>query len=566
MLRRFSVFLWCAAVVFGQGPVAPQTDSANQQKCSVSGTVLNAASGEPLRKARVELVRDGEQRNGSPGYVLDSAADGTFRFDGIDAGNYRLSGSHIGFLRTSLGSKQSVGAGTQITLKAGQVMSGLKLSLTPQAVIAGRVVDQDGDPVDDVSLQLLHRGWVNGKRQLRPSGFAEVDDSGGFRINGVSPGKYFLVAAPQSMGNGRPQLVAPPGKPDIRIVRTYYPSADSIESASVLEVAAGQEMNGVEIRVRREAVHHIRGRLVLGDQKADMIPLQISRKGEFMFGPQLMVQKDGSFDVAGLAPGEYVIQSFPMRSSNVVVKQSVELGSSDIKDLMLTPVPVGSLSGQVRILGAAAGTDLSGLRVGFRSAEDAIVFMGAHATVAADGALKVEDVQAGRYFLNVGSLPDGVFLGSVQFRGQDVTGKGIDVSQSVAGDLEITLQTGAAKVSGTVQQADDAQAGSETPTIRPSETVFLIPETLNEDGSGDYSSDCDQTGSFTFKNVRPGRYRAVAVVQLSYDSRESPALLRALAEKGTDLQVNQGETKQVQLTLLTDSDLQQAEAKADAEQ
>lgn len=550
-----------------QPPVA-QSQPQQQQKCMLAGTVVNAASGEPIRKAHVEIVRDGSSQNPmGQGYAVDAGPDGSFRFDGIEPGSYRLSGEHAGFIHTELGTKGSAwGQGTRLTLKPGDEMKGVKLALTPQAVISGRVVDEDGDPVQGALLQLQQRIWRNGKQEFVPSGGMQSDDTGSFRISGLAPGKYFLFASLRNFGAR--QLAPPPGTPDVHLVRTYYPDADSVESAAALPLTAGQELSGIDVRMRRASVHHISGRLVLpAGVNARNVALNIGRKGDFIFFAPSMTAADGAFDFAGLEPGEYTIRTFNGSGKKLVINQTVQLGSNDIRDLVLTPLPPGDVTGHVRIDGEQGNdpVDITSVGVSVRPTGSETMFGFGHANANQDGSFKLEDVDAGTYYVRV-TVPDGTYLISIRFRGQDVTGKAIDLTKSVSGDLEITLRTGAAKVTGTVKQPDSTQAPGQTAALPPSETVVLIPDTLDEDGGGYYSSECDQSGAFTLKNVRPGHYMAVAVQQLNSDLLGNPDLLRTLAEKGTEVQIAQSDNKEVQLPLMADGDLQQAKAKAGVEQ
>ncbi len=115
-------------------------------------------SGEPLRKATVHLRRRSPATGavpGAQGYTGTSEADGSFRFEAVEPGEYNLSGERFGFLNTQYGQKYPGGAGTPLTFRAGQQITDLILKLTPQAVISGKVVDEDGDPIDNAMIQVL---------------------------------------------------------------------------------------------------------------------------------------------------------------------------------------------------------------------------------------------------------------------------------------------------------------------------------------------------------------------------------------------------------------------------
>jgi hypothetical protein len=73
--------LWCA-FAFAQAPEAKPDD-----KCSIEGTVINSATGEPVKKARVSLALAGEYKDA---YAATTDASGHFLIDEIDAGRFSL--------------------------------------------------------------------------------------------------------------------------------------------------------------------------------------------------------------------------------------------------------------------------------------------------------------------------------------------------------------------------------------------------------------------------------------------------------------------------------------------
>ena len=186
---------------FQQGPAItpPTTQTPEKDKCTLSGMVTNIQTGEPVKKVTLHLTlrNVGRPANGvfeQSGYSGTSAADGSFTFEGITPGEYSLSAEKSGFVRTQYGSKNGTGD-TTLTLSAGQKMTGVKLTLVPQAIITGRVLDDDADPIGGITVQAIGRSWgQGGKLRYFPSGNATTDDTGAYRIPNLSPGKYYVMA------------------------------------------------------------------------------------------------------------------------------------------------------------------------------------------------------------------------------------------------------------------------------------------------------------------------------------------------------------------------------------
>ena len=60
-----------------------------------------------------------------------------------------------GFLEAQYGATEPSSSGVVITLNPGQQLSDLSLALVPQAIVSGKVVDEDGDPVAGLMVRTM---------------------------------------------------------------------------------------------------------------------------------------------------------------------------------------------------------------------------------------------------------------------------------------------------------------------------------------------------------------------------------------------------------------------------
>ena len=127
--------------------------------------------------------------------------------------------------------------------------------------------------------------------------------------------------------------------------------------------------------------------------------------------------------------------------------------------------------------------------------------------------------------------------------------------------MELVLRYGPGEVDGTVQVAQSDGSANAGQTALPSASVMLVPEVLNDDGSGMLLGSTNQSGTFSLKQVPPGRYRAYALEQMNTGELQNPAVLRELEGKGSDVEVKENDKKQLQLKLISADDLQQIFAK-----
>jgi hypothetical protein len=70
----------------------------------------------------------------------------------------------------------------------------MPVRLMPAAIVSGEVLDEFNDPVPDVEIRVLAIQMKLGQMYLRVAGKAITDDRGQYRVPGLHPGKYYVVA------------------------------------------------------------------------------------------------------------------------------------------------------------------------------------------------------------------------------------------------------------------------------------------------------------------------------------------------------------------------------------
>ncbi|MGZ5545464.1 MAG: MSCRAMM family protein, partial [Limisphaerales bacterium] len=277
----------------------------HEEKCSVEGTVVNAFTGEPLKKVHLTL-RPLDQPNAAP-YGANTDAAGHFLMDQLDPGRYTFSGSRNGFITQSYSPDGNLRHSTSLTLAKGQELKELVFKLTPQGVISGRVLDEDGEPLADVFIQPMVFQYQRGKRQLTPAGGTSTNDLGEFRLHNLRPGKYLLGATWRNLG-ATPERIVGSTKTaalaDEGYVTTYHPSAINPSNANEVEVAPGAQVNGINITLARARTVRIRGHVSLPGGKVPRgFFVSLMPQGSFGFlqqGPfDRSVDPQGNFEIRG---------------------------------------------------------------------------------------------------------------------------------------------------------------------------------------------------------------------------------------------------------------------------
>jgi len=208
-----------AVAVSAQAP-AP-APSAPAGGLVVVGRVVAASTGEPIRNARVTLSPASKN---TPVVLTDE--DGTFRFAAPTA-RYRVVASKTGYARAEA-PPPAAGEPVEVRLKRG-------------AAIAGRILDEHGEPVVDVKVSALTRASVGNDPMIVAS--VETDDRGGYRFAGLPEGAFAIAVTTFGAVGARPTARIP------QPTTTYYPSAVRIEDAESLSLRPGDERQAADIVV-----------------------------------------------------------------------------------------------------------------------------------------------------------------------------------------------------------------------------------------------------------------------------------------------------------------------------
>src|SRR3982750_51950 len=116
----------------------------------ISGSVLTADTGKPVKRARV-FASAAELPGGRAALTDDT---GAFELNDLPAGRYSIAASKSGFITLSWGQRRPLQAGTPLQLGDGQQMKGVDFRLPRGGPIAGRIADEDGEPIPGAAVRV----------------------------------------------------------------------------------------------------------------------------------------------------------------------------------------------------------------------------------------------------------------------------------------------------------------------------------------------------------------------------------------------------------------------------
>src|SRR5712691_3323200 len=531
-----------------KGQVASLTETKPEDLGSLEGQVLNAFTGEPIRKAAVVLRRvDSTATSTLSGYSTATDDAGKLAMKDIEPGTYRMTVNRTGYVNGEYGAPGPGRQGATLTLGRAQKVGDLVVKLTPHGVVTGRVVDRDGDPVSNVQVQLVRS--AQGRRQLTLSGAGSTNDLGEYRIFGVAPGRYLLSATYRRTPLVEATLdrsATPQGQEDF--VPVYYPGTPDVSTAGELNVTAGGQVRADLTLVKARTVR-ISGRVIsaIGDL-APAIPM-VTLTPRSGFGGPLSNRssaggRDGKFELAGITPGSYfLISVVNQKRKSYSARVPVEVSSSNIDNVMLTIGGGLEVNGHLQIDGNSS-VRLTSIRVNMEPREFGIIFGPLpNTSVKDDGTFKLEEVSPDVYNFFFPGLPDGFYVKSVRSGDTDVLATGLDLINGAPVNVDIVLSPNAGQVSGTVQSPKTQQPV-------PGATVVLVPiERERVDQLTYYkTASTDQSGSFTIKNVAPGEYKAYAWDDVESGAYYDPGFVKQFESKGKPVSLRESAKLTLQLT------------------
>jgi len=326
-----------------------------------------------------------------------------------------------------------------IASKPNQSVTNVRIPLTPAAVISGKLVDEDGFPVDHANVQAMAYRVMDGERKLRWVVSAVSNDLGEYRLKGLSAGSYYIGVQPGHARNW-----------DGRYVFQFIDGALQPGEKNLIEVKAGQERSGVDGTLAKHEGITVAGRVVMPEGTAARqmsVDVRDSVYHNFFSAP---LQSDGAFEIRHLAPGSYILrartqnQSGEVRAGDFLATSQLQVESSDLTGLLLAPRAVQpiDISGSVVQEGGGAPQPMMIVVSGTYGA-------GISARSAEDGSFTLKGLLPGHYIVN--AQPDYrairtrdaasiAFPSSARFGEKEVLESGLEVDGTSTGPLQIKLK------------------------------------------------------------------------------------------------------------------------------
>jgi hypothetical protein len=531
MMNRIVPGIFCTMALL-QAMAGVQPAPVPSPLYRITGTLVNSATGEPVRQATVTALSSSDHQAVAS---FETGNDGHFALEGLAAAKYDLVAVRRGFLLSLYDQHELFN--TAIVTGDGQQTDGLIFRMTPVASLHGIVTSDVGDPVENAKVLLFLKPHNPGAR-ITQKAETTTDDTGAYDFGDLAPGEYYLAvtakpwyALHHSALRQRPES-DPSTALDVAYPVTYYDSTMEEASATPISLAGGSREEA-NINLHALPALHLTSE---SPNKQDGIPAR-SELRPVIFGSLASTDsitsqpaaQNGASEFSGVAPGHYELSlGDPPRIADLNATANQQLDANLGK-------PAMELSGTLRISSSAALPDKVTLSIetlnGVRSQVP-------HTVNSSDGQFSFQSIRQGNYELTASTADKQLPITSITIDGRTHPGNLLTVSDKPV-QVVVTVNLGETRIEGFARKGEKGASGIMVVLVPKEPAAF--PALARRDQS-------DSDGSFALRDVAPGHYTIVAIEDGWDLDWERPEIIARYLPGGIPVNVTESSGKLVRLS------------------
>lgn len=537
MTTRLLLVFVLVTAVSGAGGVqqAPGPQQAAEERSGfIRGRVTAADTGKPLRRARVRVIGDGVDAFTRP-VLANTNSKGEFEVTGLPEGSYFVTGSRAGYIDVQYGQRRPLERGLTVAVRAGQPTERIDLALPRAGVLSGRITDELGEPYPGVRVDALAMRYRNGRQQPTVAGVSTTDDLGQFRISGLQPGSYYIVASSTETWRNEK-------KETLGYASTYYPGGP-VDQAQLVALGPSEQRSDLFLTLQAGRTARISGRVVraTGEPAAGApVTVAYSYPGVIMTAGMRSVRAaaDGSFEIKDVPGGVYRVISGGDDADLTV-------NGVDIGGIVLTHRTGSTVTGAIITdEGTPPPFPVSGVRVLIETSSDKVLPTVRVVQVGTDWSFTMKNL-GGPFMFRITGIPDDWMMASATLGEADIADEPFDVptggKEITGARIVVTRKVG--KVTGIVLDTEGRATSAASVIVFSEESKFWVPSSrfvrTTRPGSD---------GRFSLSHLPAGTYRAVALDYLEEGRHEDAGLLAELRDAASSFTLGEGEARTLTLT------------------
>jgi uncharacterized protein (DUF2141 family) len=503
--------------------------------------------------------------------VTDDA--GKFEFQNLPAGKFFVRALKAGYVASDFGSPSFGRPPQAIALEAGAAVSDVRIVMNRGAAIGGRLVERDGAPAVGIRVTAVTKQFLNGQPRFASGGATQTDDRGMYRLYGLAPATYAIVAGLRDVTSDRapieraadddpPMAAARPMS--IRVLgpnsaasylNVFYPGTVDPAGLTWLTVRAGETRDDVNFSLRLTRAGTLSGEVLnAGGSRARSVRVVAYAETENMslgsgdLGTQSATSPDGRFAFGGIQPGSYTVVATGGDGTNrLAAIARVRITGPSPAPITLTLGPATTISGRVALdSDTRRPPDLTSVRVLLRPlSESANEAVAASIQPNSDGAFFYWPVVPGTYLIDGMLQAPTPRLSEWRVKSATVGGRNLRAGafRMVPGEqlsgVAVTLTDRTAELTGRLFDASGA------PSWQRYVTLFAVDPSLWWTGSGHMRAPTRPAtdGSFTFDRLPAGRYYLAVLNDFDSEAWLDRSFLSQLIPSALTIDLQEGERK-----------------------
>jgi hypothetical protein len=542
---------------FAQAPQAPVPVPASRPTGTaiIRGHITAADTGKPLIRVRVSLtpVVDGASQGYERPVTTSTTTSGRFEFTDVPPGTYRVGADRGGYVAVQWGQHRPRETGQTLDVKNAQTIDRIDIALPKAGVLAGRLTDELGQPYPGVRVEAFDLRYFQGSthRVAFPGAAgATTDDRGQFRISGLQPGSYQVVAS-----SSERWLAA--DKQTLGYAGTAFPGVPS-DQAPAVTLGVGQQRTNLDFsmlasssvrvtgRVQNESGQPLAGEnVVIGRELVGTGAVSVTGGGS------VRTNRDGTFEIRDVMPGTYRVSTSRRAASGQTESMAlhVVVGNADVPDLLLVPRSASTITGTVVVDDAAAGPSFTNLRVLLVPGDvDKVMSTVRVQPVNPDGSFRLLNV-GGPFLFRLSGLAAGWMIKSVHLNDTDITEVPLDVptgGKEIPG-LQITITPKMATVSGDIVDANRKPTADAVVVIFPDDAALWVPASRFVRVTRPTAD-----AHFSIGQLPAGKYHGAARDFIEDGQENDPEFLESLRAASSTFELLEGGSNTLTLKLASD--------------